>query len=141
MMAASGCVRVKIGVESGSERILAAMRKGETLDEMRAAADILRGVGIPFTAYLMTGFPGETDDDLRKTISFARELHAETYSVSIVTPYYGTPLYRDALAGGLAVDESPWECFFHQNKSMLLNRELSPALIEELWTLGDGAAK
>jgi anaerobic magnesium-protoporphyrin IX monomethyl ester cyclase len=134
-MATSGCRMVKIGIESGSDRILREMRKGETKDAMRAAVSLLHARGIAVTAYLMAGYPGETDDDLRQTIDFARELAADHYSVSMVTPYYGTPLYLDALASGLPLDQSPWECFFHQSSAMMLNHDLSPELLEELWAL------
>lgn len=126
-----GCTHVKIGVESGSARILEAMNKGETKEQMLAASALLHEVGMPFTAYLMAGFPNETDDDLRQTIDFARELKADSYSISIVVPYFGTPLYRE-----LPLETVPHECFFHQHKS-ILNHNLSPSLIDELWSLSD----
>jgi len=137
MMAKSGCIRVKMGVESGSDRILASINKRETTADMVRAVEILRAEGIPVTAYLMAGFPGETVDDLRATIDFARRLNADYYSISMVAPYYGTKLYRDALNRGLPVDKAPWECFFHHNDAMLLNRELPMDMIEELWGLCD----
>jgi anaerobic magnesium-protoporphyrin IX monomethyl ester cyclase len=136
-MRESGCRCVKVGIESGSERILKAMNKGESRDEMLRGVGMLQAEGISVTAYLMSGFPGETAEDLRETIVFARRIGADTYSVSMVAPYYGTKLYRDAVALGLPVDKAPWECFFHQNNSMLLNKELPRDLIEELWSLSD----
>jgi anaerobic magnesium-protoporphyrin IX monomethyl ester cyclase len=134
-MAESGCQIVKIGIESGSDRILRAMRKGETTEAMRTAVALLQGRGIAVTAYLMAGYPGETDDDLRQTIQLARELKADAYSISLVTPYYGTPLYADAVAQGQPLPGMPWESFFHQSAAMMLNRNLSPTLLEELWAL------
>jgi radical SAM superfamily enzyme YgiQ (UPF0313 family) len=136
-MAESGCEVVKLGIESGSDRILKAMRKGETTADMMRATGLLQYHGIKVTAYLMAAYPGETDDDLRQTIDFARRLHADSYSISLATPYYGTPLYQDAIAAGLAVDKAPWECFFHQSAAMLLNPNLSRELLEELWSLGN----
>jgi len=136
-MAGSGCVRAKIGVESGSERILRAINKGETKDDMRRGISLLQKHGVPVTIYLMAGFPDETDDDLRQTIAFARELRPDYCSISMVAPYYGTRLYKDALASGLPVDRAPWECFFHQHNSGLLNNRLSRDLVEELWGLCD----
>lgn len=136
-MAAGGCVRVKMGIESGSPRILRSIGKGETVDEMRAAVRLLHEGGVAVTCYLMAGFPGETDDDLRQTIVLARELKADYYSISMVAPYFGTRLFRDALATGLPVDRAPWEVFFHHNRALLLNPNLSRDLIEELWSLCD----
>lgn len=136
-MAASGCARVKMGVESGSDRILKSVNKGETTEDMRTAVRRLQRHGVPVTCYLMAGFSGETDDDLRQTIAFARELQADYYSISMVAPYYGTRLYDDAKAVGIPVDHAPWEVFFHQNDSLLLNPNLSRDLLEELWGLCD----
>ncbi len=136
-MAASGCARVKMGVESGSPSILKAINKGETLEDMRGAVERLHRHGVKVTVYLMAGFPGETDDDLRQTIRFARELQADYYSISMVAPYFGTKLYHDAVAAGVPVDKAPWQVFFHHNDSLLLNPNLSRELIEELWSLCD----
>jgi radical SAM superfamily enzyme YgiQ (UPF0313 family) len=136
-MAASGCIRVKVGVESGSPRILEAMHKGETIDGIRRGVRILQRHGLPVTGYLMAGLPGETDDDVRQTLDFAKELACDAYSLSLVVPYYGTALYNSAIQAGVPLDRSPWECFFHQNDSMLLNHDLSETLIQELWALDD----
>jgi radical SAM superfamily enzyme YgiQ (UPF0313 family) len=136
-MAASGCVRVKVGIESGSQRILAAMNKGETIEGIRRGVGILHQHGLAVTGYLMAGFPGETDDDVRQTIDFANELACDAYALSMVVPYYGTALYRDAVRDGIPVDLAPWKWFFHQNDSMLLNHHLSDSLIRELWELDD----
>lgn len=136
-MQGGGCARVKMGIESGSPRILQSIGKGETVAEMRAAVRLLQAHGVPVTCYLMAGFPGETDDDLRQTIAFARELAADYYSISMVAPYFGTRLYAEALQAGVPVDRAPWEVFFHHNDVRLLNRNLSRDLIEELWSLCD----
>lgn len=136
-MATSGCTRAKIGVESGSDRMLAKIGKKET------KADILRGVrllqkhGVPVTAYLMAGFPDETNDDLRKTIDFARELDVDYYSISILSPYYGTEIYRQMVDSGSGIDRQPWEFFYHHNRKPFVNDQLSPALLDELWALCD----
>ena len=62
-MAKAGCIRVKIGFESGSDRILKLIQKDETTDDMRKGAKMLKDAGVPFTGYFMIGFPEETDDD------------------------------------------------------------------------------
>ena len=67
-MAEAGCERVKIGFESGSNRILSEVKKLETREEMLKGAEMLKRAGVPFSAYFMAGFPGETDDDLKETI-------------------------------------------------------------------------
>lgn len=133
----SGCRRVKLGIESGSDRILKSIKKDETKQDMRKGIEVLKKYSIPITIYLMAGFPGETDDDLQQTIDFAKEIDADYYSISIMSPYFGTQIYFDSLASGIQLDKQPWEYFFHQSKKLLLNTDISESKLEELWKLCD----
>jgi anaerobic magnesium-protoporphyrin IX monomethyl ester cyclase len=132
MMAASGCKRVKIGLESGSDRILKQLHKDETRAQMLEGINCLRRAGVPITAYFMAGFPGETDADLLETIKFAREIKADYYSLSILAPYYGSQIYYDFEN---TLSKEPWDYFFHQTKKLLVNTTLSDAVLEEFWKL------
>ena len=73
----------------GSNRILSEVKKLETREEMMKGANMLKKAGVPFSAYFMAGFPGETDDDLKETIDFAKKIDADYYSLSVLAPYYG----------------------------------------------------
>lgn len=137
MMARSGCIRVKIGVESGSDRMLRAINKGETKRDILRGIKMLHGSGIGVTAYLMVGFPGETDANVRETIRFTRQLPVDHFSLSIVVPYFGTKIYRDAVAAGVRLDELPKEQFFHQTGSAVLAPQISQEVIDELWAICD----
>lgn len=133
-MKAVGCERVKIGVESGSDRILKAMRKGITVEQVRNAVKIIKEVGLKLTIYLMIGFPGETDDDVMQTIKLADEIGADYNSLSICTPYFGTEL-----AGSLrASDDINLAYYFHQSKEMLMNKNISQKVIDRFFKLGEG---
>ncbi|MBN1161371.1 MAG: radical SAM protein [Dehalococcoidales bacterium] len=140
MMKKAGCIRLKIGVESGSERILKAIRKGETKEKIRRAVKWIKEVGVPFTAYFMTGFPNETNEDLKETIDFARELDADYNSLSILAPYYGTQVWKELEKAGKKFDKEHWEYFYHQSQEMLLNGNLDPKLIDQFWALNDTLA-
>ena len=105
LMAEAGCERVKIGVESGSDRILKQIKKLETREEMLIGAKMLKKAGVPFSCYLMAGFPGETDEDVKQTIDFAKQVEADYYSLSVLAPYYGTELYDQLMANGHALDK------------------------------------
>lgn len=65
-----------IPVQSGSTRILHAMRRGYTRDEFLSVVDMARRFmpDIGLTTDLMTGFPGESDDDFEETLSLMREV-------------------------------------------------------------------
>jgi anaerobic magnesium-protoporphyrin IX monomethyl ester cyclase len=137
LMAKSCCKRVKLGVESGSDRMLKQMKKDETKDDMRKGIKSLKKYNIPVTVHLLTGFPGETDDDLQETIDFAKEIEADYYSPSILSPYYGTDIYLDALRDGVPLEKEPWEYFFHHSKKLLVNNTMSEQKLEEFWRLCD----
>lgn len=137
LMKDAGCIRVKIGVESGSERVLQAIRKGVTKQQIREAAALVKEFEIPLTVYLMVGFPTETSEDVRETIEFAKELDAEYYSLSVLAPYYGTQIYEEAHRNGASLDKEHWEYFFHQSGDMIVNDKIDKGVIEEFLALNE----
>ena len=137
LMAQAGCERVKIGFESGSNRILAQVKKLETREEMLKGASMLKNAGVPFSAYFMTGFPGETDEDVRETIDFAKKIEADYYSLSVLAPYYGTELYDQLMANGHELDQQPWEYFFHQSPKPMVNDKISTKVLKEYLELSE----
>jgi len=136
-MAKTNCNRVKLGFESGSNRMLKFMQKDEDKAEMMRGAKMLREAGVPFTAYFMAGFPGETDEDLLETIEFAKEVKADYYSLSIVAPYYGTKMYYDLIDDGIQLDKKPWEYFFHQTGDLMANTKISKKVLERFLRLNE----
>ena len=137
LMKKAGCIRVKLGFESGSDRILKMIEKDETTDDMRHGAKLLREANVPYTGYFMAGFPSETDDDLRQTIEFAKEIKADYYSLSILAPYYGTKMYYDMIEEGFELDKKPWEYFFHQTGDLMVNHKISRQVLMEYLALSD----
>lgn len=137
LMKAAGCVRVKIGVESGSDEILKRVYKGITTSQIRQAVKAIRKADIPITAYYMIGFPGETDDDVQKTIQLAEEIGAEYNSLSIIAPYYGTELYKRMEDDGHDFGNRKWEYFFHQSREMIMNTRISEKMVDRFFGLND----
>ena len=137
LMAEAGCERVKIGFESGSDRILSQVKKLETRDEMLKGAAMLKKAKVPFSAYFMAGFPGETDNDVRETIDFAKKVEADYYSLSVLAPYYGTELYDQLIANGHELDQQPWEYFFHQSPKPMVNDKISQKVLQEYLALNE----
>ena len=135
LMKEAGCVRIKIGVESGSDRILKRINKGVTTDDMRRAVHLIKQHAIPLTIYLMAGFPGETNDDLRQTIAFAKELAPDYVSLSVLAPYYGTQIWHDMEKQGKTFDKEHWEYFYHQSQDMIINNNLDPSILQEFFAL------
>ena len=114
-MKKAGCNSVKIGVETGSERILNIMNKKVTLDQYRHAAGLLRKVGIHWTGYFMMGLPSETKSEVYKTLDFMRELQPDYASLSVYEPFPGTQLYEIGLEKGLVDDKRVLDDFYNKS--------------------------
>lgn len=94
LMKRAGCHMLKFGVESGSEELLKAYRKGTTLEQARRTFRDAAAEGLETHAHLVLGGPGETPESLKKTIAFVKELQPTTASFGLLTPYPGTELFR-----------------------------------------------
>jgi len=137
LMKESGCVRVKIGVESGNERMLKMTKKKITKKQIRDCVSLIKEVGIDLTIYLMIGFPTETEEEMKDTLDFARELNPTYYSLSILAPYPGTEIYDDVIRSGVELPKEHWEYFFHQSKDMILTDNIDEALVDECLSLNE----
>ena len=96
-----GCRRIALGTESGSQKVLDAMHKGTTVEQIRRAATICRGAGIETYFYMMVGYPGEEWADLKRSVTLLRETRPDAFSTTIAYPLPGTAFYeqvRDRLA-------------------------------------------
>jgi radical SAM superfamily enzyme YgiQ (UPF0313 family) len=71
-LAQAGCNRVRFGVESGNPGVLENLQKGITLDQVREAYRMAKKAGIVTFAYFMLGSPGETEKEVRESISLAK---------------------------------------------------------------------
>ncbi|MDD5680764.1 MAG: radical SAM protein [Candidatus Omnitrophica bacterium] len=94
LMKKSGCFYVGVGIESGSPRILREIKKGLSLDLAREKIALLRKAGIGVTGYFMIGFPGETAEEIKQTISFAMKAPLTGATFSIFCPLPGTEIYK-----------------------------------------------
>jgi radical SAM superfamily enzyme YgiQ (UPF0313 family) len=90
----SGCKMIKVGIESGSEKILKIMNKKIRREEIRRAADVFKKVGMKWFSYFIIGIPEETKEDLQETIDFCKEVRPNFISFSVYTPLPGTPFYE-----------------------------------------------
>ncbi len=103
LMKSAGCHLVRMGVESGSQAVLDRIRKGISLDDTRAAFAACRRAGIDTHAHTMVGMPGETYADFRMTIALIREIRPTYLTMSVCTPFPGTPLFEELERSGATV--------------------------------------
>jgi tRNA-2-methylthio-N6-dimethylallyladenosine synthase len=80
-------------VQSGSDRILAAMKRGYTVLEYKSLVKKLRAArpDISLSSDFIVGFPGETAEDFEKTLRLAEELNFDSSFFFIYSPRPGTP--------------------------------------------------
>lgn len=99
-MRRAGCECVQYGVESGSERVLALLGKRITPEQVRRAARATRRAGINLSVYLITGVPGETEEDVRATVRLVDQILPHDGQVAPLAYYPGTALFAEAAREG-----------------------------------------
>ncbi len=96
-MAASGCVAVNFGIESGDLATLRSIDKGQRPQHVRDAVAAAHKLGMSTVVNFMFGFPGETVAALQATLDFMAELapHTEWFNNrGVLVPFPGTPVYE-----------------------------------------------
>ncbi|MBL7776603.1 MAG: B12-binding domain-containing radical SAM protein [Saprospiraceae bacterium] len=94
-LAASGLRQVWVGAESGSQKILDAMDKGTTVEQIRQATRLLQKNGVEVCFFLQFGYLGETRADIEKTIELVEELLPHDIGISVSYPLPGTKFYEN----------------------------------------------
>lgn len=97
-LVASGLEEVWVGAESGSQRILDAMDKGTTVEQIAEATTLLRSKGVRVCFFLQFGYLGETRSDVEKTIRMVEDLMPDDIGVSVSYPLPGTVFYEKVKA-------------------------------------------
>lgn len=100
-LAKAGCKRIHFGIESGSNKTLKTIKKSIDTDQAIAAVALAKKHGIQVLTYFMLGLPGETVEDMRETIRFAKRLDPDYSTFSVTVPYAGTEMYEDGLKQGV----------------------------------------
>lgn len=111
LLVESGLESLQPGIESGSDRILALIKKKETVATHLEANRALREVDLRPLYNFMLGFPTETIDEMKATLRLACELldenpKAMVSGVYVAVPYPGTELYDEALKHGFRPPQS-----------------------------------
>jgi radical SAM superfamily enzyme YgiQ (UPF0313 family) len=101
-----GCMRVWIGSESGSQRILDAMQRGVTVEQVRRAVGLCKANGIETGMFLMWGYDGEDISDVEATVDHVKQCRPDVFFTTVSYPIKGTP-YFDKVAARL-VNIKPW---------------------------------
>jgi radical SAM superfamily enzyme YgiQ (UPF0313 family) len=132
-MKEAGCDRIRIGIESGSERILKHMNKGITLAQIRKSVEVLHRSGIPWSAYFMLGVPAETEESIQETLALIREIDPPFVTLARFTPLPGTPMYQEVVdAGLLNENDTDWTWAANQSLDRAFVRDMPEQRFLEL---------
>ena len=93
-LARAGCETAWMGAESGSQKILDAMDKGTTTQQIFDATHMLKKHGIKPSFFIQFGYPGETKDDIQKTIDLINSLLPSDIGISVSYPLPGTKFFE-----------------------------------------------
>jgi anaerobic magnesium-protoporphyrin IX monomethyl ester cyclase len=91
----AGCETIWFGVESGSPRILEKLNKRITLDQVKQAVKMCRKEDIQVACSFIMGIPGETVEDMEKSLKFAKKLDPDWCRFNIYVAYPDSVLYEE----------------------------------------------
>jgi radical SAM superfamily enzyme YgiQ (UPF0313 family) len=130
MMKDAGCVLISYGIESGDPDMLSGvLKKGLTLDQIREGMRLTKEVGIATVANYMLGFPGETEESMKKTIALSQELDSDIAEFSVYMPLPGTELAAKAGEMGNLVEEDMSR--FDYARPVYSDASLTPDLVRK----------
>lgn len=133
LMKQAGCKRVGFGVESGNQRVLDIMKKGQTVEDVRQAFRNARSAGLETIGFFIFGLPGENEETMEDTIRLALELDPELANFMIAAPYPGTELYQMILDGGNLFSHDWRDFAIHDQKARFAIGEVTAELVERKW--------
>jgi radical SAM superfamily enzyme YgiQ (UPF0313 family) len=90
-----GCYRIWIGSESGSQKILDAMERGVTVEQVRRSVKLAQDQGIEVGMFLMWGYEGEEMEDIAATVDHVKASNPNIFFTTVSYPIKGTPYFEE----------------------------------------------
>ncbi len=106
-LAASGLEEAWIGAESGSQKVLDAMDKGTSLEQIKKSTELLQQKGVRVAYFLQFGYLGETKEDVQLTVDMVANNAPDDIGISVSYPLPGTKFYETVKAQ--MGEKSNWE--------------------------------
>ena len=102
VMANSGCYQITLACESGVQRVLDdIINKRLPLETIYPSIENAKKAGMLVHTFWIIGYPGETFEEIQKTVDFAMNSGADSFSFAILSPLPGTPIYRKVIKENL----------------------------------------
>lgn len=103
----SGCFRVWIGAESGSQKVIDLMDRRVDVNQVRSMIQLAQSKGIQAGTFIMVGYPGETEEDIEETVTHLKESDPDLFTITVAYPIKGTELYAEVEER--FVEHLPWD--------------------------------
>lgn len=132
LMKRAGLTQLDLGIETGSPRSLAKLKKGITVDQIREKVKLVKKY-VKVFGFFMVGLPGEEEKDVRQTFELAKELELDRSSWSIYSPLPGSAFYDDLVKEGKV---EPYQLDYeriHFTEVYEGIANISPARLQELY--------
>ncbi len=91
----SGCFRIWIGAESGSQKIIDAMDRRVDVNVVKEAIQKTNAIGMETGTFIMVGYPGEDETDINETINYLKAANPTHFTITVAYPIKGTSLYNE----------------------------------------------
>jgi len=91
---ATGCFRIWIGAESGSQRIIDLMKRQVDIEKVAEMMQLTKSFGIKTGTFIMLGYPTETMEDIEHTINYLKSANPDEFTLTLAYPIKGTALYH-----------------------------------------------
>src|SRR5690606_11736240 len=137
-MRLAGCQRLSLGVESGSQRILDAIHKRITKEEILEAVEMAKKYGVHVRFYMMLGNRGETAETFRETLEFLELARPHQYIFSCLSVYPGTHDFTDAEAAGWLDREAYFTGTFQELKMPFDASDADTRMLSEWFSRNSG---
>ncbi len=95
MLKETGCFRIWIGAESGSQKVIDLMDRRVDVNQVRDMIKLTRKHGIEAGTFIMLGYPGETEADIEETIHHLKESNPDHFTITVAYPIKGTELFQE----------------------------------------------
>jgi radical SAM superfamily enzyme YgiQ (UPF0313 family) len=91
----SGCFRVWIGAESGSQKVIDLMDRRVEVQQVQEMIQLSKRHGLQAGTFIMVGYPGETSEDIYATVRHLKKADPDLFTITVAYPIKGTPLYAE----------------------------------------------
>lgn len=150
LMAASGCVQIGFGVESGSKLIIEQNNKNVQVERAEAQFAAVKDAGMSVQTYWVFGLPGETVATAMRSIELMRQWIrrelVDAVHITMAVPYPGTPLGENPAAYGVRIADKNYDNYWTSSASLgigfpvIESKDVTREHIYMFWQLAHAAA-